>query len=746
MMHSQQYQLGRWLVCPKTNSIKNKSETRMLDNKSMQVLLLLIQEAGKVVTKETIFEQVWAGKFVAADILSVTISKIRKALDDSARNPIFIKTIPNEGYLLIAEVKKVETPYVSSMESATQQKFVAICCVLPILFLIWYFTQPDEKAEPQSVNVHSIAVLPFEDLSPLQDSQYFAEGLSDAIINQLSQVKSLKVISRYSSFLYRDNDSATEIGKALQVDAILDGHIQKMGEQTRIHVRIIGTHDGQLLWSKIYTGQSDTSFQLQDEVSASLSGVIDNTKSTHEKQRQDIDAQAYEWYLMGQYHWRQRTPDSLNKAVTYFEHSLALEPDYADAHIGLAISYAFLHTFGSWGEMEAINAALPHIEKALALKPNSPLALATQGMLLSDKAAATGNFALYRHAQDALSLSLEIENNATTHLWYSKLLNRLGKQSEAVAHLEQAIILNPLSAPLKRAMSFLLKSMGKQNSAQLIYQQALELDPDSGTQLLDAAKVNRHTQTSILAMANWHRQTPALFDVCSSIEVCEQQVLAYLSVGAEQAARVLLNRMEPLHGHFIHSLDMIALSESKNEAQILANIRNRVFRLPYSVAARLKLARAQYRAAQFEAAKNTLLQVYPSWQHDTLGRVEVSTDNYQSIILYAATLIQLHDTKRGLQLLRKVDNLLGQGEVFDKVQTQFSLAEVNALQGNHQRALNHLANALEMGWVESLNSQWWTLKNNHLLQSLQPLPEFQKLLAKHLETRKKLADRIDGLL
>jgi TolB-like protein len=115
--------------------------------------------------------------------------------------------------------------------------------------LVMYFTNIGSDSSKDQININSIAVLPFEDFSVMQDNQHFTDGLPDAIINQLSQIKQLKVISRYSSFTYRGNYNAAEIGQALQVETLLDGTVQIIGEQVRIIVRIFSTANGQQLWS-----------------------------------------------------------------------------------------------------------------------------------------------------------------------------------------------------------------------------------------------------------------------------------------------------------------------------------------------------------------------------------------------------------------------------------------------------------------------------------------------------------------
>lgn len=753
MEHSQQYQLGSWLICPQTNTITNKADAHSIDNKSMQVLLFLILHSGEQVTKGQIFEHVWKDSFVADDILSVAVSKIRKALGDNARSPTFIKTLPGVGYTLIAKVQKINKPKRARSNSIDFSRIYKPSITIGIITLLliatslaMYFINMDEGSAANQININSIAVLPFDDLSSTQDNQYFTDGLSDAIIDQLSQIKSLKVISRYSSFTYRGKYNATEIGQALQVDTLLDGSVQIMGGQVRINVRIFSTKNGQQLWSKTFDSDTQNSFKLQDNISATIQKIIQPGFSPSSKPVKTINTQAYEWYLMGQYHWRQRNPISLSKAVTYFKKSLELEPDYAAAHVGLGISYAFLHTYGSWDERRAIEAALPHIMKALTLQPNSATALAAKGMILSDKAkAGLGelNSSLYQQAEQAFIRSLELDNNATTHRWYSTLLSRLGRESQAIQHLNQAIELNPLSASLKRSFSKYLQSIGKPDSAQRMYQRALILEPDHFSHVIESTHVFRHSQKSIIALAEWQSANAELFTRCSSDEYCEQIVLAYLSIGAVDAANSVLAQMRGKHRHFRNSLNLIKLGSEEEEQKILA-IKERIsLNHPNNRSVLFNLAVAQFRAAKFSLAKTSLLQLYPNWRNKAdIGLNDITADNYLALVLYAATLSKLDEKEATALLLHKVQTFLKKDSVFDKIQAEFSLAEINAQLENTPQALHHLATALDMGWLESNNREWWSLQNNHLLQPLFEEPEFKLLLKQHQEKLNELREQV----
>ncbi len=754
---NRQYQLGSWIICPRTNTVTKKVDRHSIDNKSMQVLLFLIQHAGEQVTKDQIFKHVWKDSFVADDILSVAVSKIRKALGDNARSPTFIKTLPGVGYSLIAKVEAIdpadleqskETVPSSIYKSGISKLGISksslyistITFLLIATSLAMYFINTDEGSSTNQIasqlKINSIAVLPFNDLSAKKDNQYFTDGLSDAIINQLSQIKNLKVISRYSSFTYREKYNATEIGQALQVDTLLDGSVQTMGEQVRINVRIFSTKNGQQLWSKTFDSDTQNSFKLQDNISATIQEIIQPGFSPSSKPAETINAQAYEWYLMGQYHWRQRNPTSLSKAETYFKHSLELEPDYADAHVGLAITYAFFHHFANWSEMKAADKALPYIEKALSLKPNSPTALAAKGMILNLTTQV-------QQSQDAFLRSLELDDNATTHHWYSSLLKRLGKESQVIQHMNQAIALNPLSGSLKRSLSGYLGTIGKPDSAQRMYQRASILEPDHFSHVIDSSHVFRHTQKSIVAMAEWQVTNAELFINCSSDEYCEQVVLAYLSIGAIDTANNVLANMGPKHGHFLNSLDLIDLGINEKEQEILSIKERLALRFPNKRGVIFELAVAKFRTDKFGKAKSTLLELFPQWRNPASIRLnDITADNYRAMVLYAVTLLNLQEKEAAHILLQKIQTFLKQDKVFDKIQAEFTLAEINAQLENTPQSLLHLATALDMGWLETYDSEWWSLQNNHLLQPLRENSEFKLLLNQHQKQLSELREKV----
>ncbi|KTF16659.1 hypothetical protein ATS75_04200 [Pseudoalteromonas sp. H105] len=720
----------------------------------MQVLLFLIQKSGQNVTKEQIIAHVWNGSIVNEEILSVAISKIRKSLGDNARQPTFIKTIPNVGYCLVAAVKPLveKTPpleapsnTLSLQNNNHKHYFIGSTLLsLTIIFIVIFYQTYQESTHDGQVAISSIAVLPFEDLSEGQDNQYFSDGLSDSIINQLSQTKPLKVISRYSSFNFRGNRDPSTIGNSLKVEAFLDGSVQKSAEQIRVSVRIFSTFDGRLLWSKNFDSNNKDVFNLQDQISREVQSAIQPNSKPQLGTTRQINSQAYEWFLMAQYHWQQRTPASLSKAETYFKHSLELEPNYVDAYIGLAITYAQFHYHANWSAKESVYKGLPYIEQALALDPNSPRALAAKGMLLTLKGSySNATISIQNEAQDMFIRSLELEDNATTHHWYSSLLNNMGKKALVAKHMEHAIDLNPLSASLKITFSEYLAKRGKLDTAQKLFNRAQILEPDRDSSIIKSTHVFRNTPRSIIAIAEWHSRNSQLFEYCSSYEYCEQVIFSYLSIGQESEANKILARMPSKHQHFTDSLKLIdyGLTGKTNDAVLL--FENLSEKRPNNYKYKYSLAVAQFRAGLFEQAKSSTLKLYPNWSKSSLGLASiVNSDNYLALVLYGGILLELGEQEFATALLNNVSEFLKLNKVQDKAQAELTLAEINALLSNTTEAIKHLEKALNKGWLETYDREWWPLQDNHLLKSINSNPKFKNLIAEHSENLAKMSNQI----
>jgi tetratricopeptide (TPR) repeat protein len=451
---------------------------------------------------------------------------------------------------------------------------------------------------------------------------------------------------------------------------------------------------------------------------------------------------------MAKYHWQQKTPSSLSKAETYLKHSLELEPNYADAHVGLATTYALFYYYANWSRAEAITSALPHIQRALTLAPNSPTALATKGMLLTLKSSDSEDpMSDIAEARDAFLRSLALEENATTHHWYSILLKQLGEKALVLKHMEHAIGLNPLSASLKRIFSHYLAINGKLDTAQQMYQRALSLDPSHDSNIIESTYIFRNTPSSVKELAKWQSNHSELFEYCASDTYCEQVVFSYLSIGQDKEANKILARMRSKHRHFVDSLTLIdyGLNGETNSAMVLLEQLSQ--KHPNSYRYHNSLIHAQYRAGMYDQAKISMLKLYPEWQNDPVDNtIGVTTDNYLALILYGATLLHLNQQGYANHILNSVEQFLVLKTVQDKAQTEMALAQVNAQLNQPSKAIKHVRKALNLGWLETFDREWWTLQDSHLLKPIQNQTEFKMLVQKHQENVQALATQISDSL
>jgi adenylate cyclase len=234
---SREFWMGDWLVEPNLNSITRGNQRISVEPKVIEVLAYLAEYPGEVLSKEQIIQAVWPDIFVSNEVLRYSISELRRAFEDDARNPRIIQTISRRGYRLIAQVSP--------------------------------------KA-PTAKVAGSIAVLAFADLSPAKDQEYFCDGISDEIIDNLTCVKGLRVVSRTSSFAFKGkSEDVRTIGKKLGVTTVLEGSVRKAGTQVRISVQLISVEDGCHVWAERYDRELKDVFRVQDEIAGSIAAALE---------------------------------------------------------------------------------------------------------------------------------------------------------------------------------------------------------------------------------------------------------------------------------------------------------------------------------------------------------------------------------------------------------------------------------------------------------------------------------------
>jgi DNA-binding winged helix-turn-helix (wHTH) protein/TolB-like protein/Tfp pilus assembly protein PilF len=447
-----------------TGEVRKDGTKLPLQVQPFQVLAVLLKHSDELVTREQLRSQIWPqDTFVDSDhALNTAITKIRQALGDSAENPSFIETLPRKGYRFICPLT---TPVVPSPEhkiakgspstERTAQRFRQRAAWIGGAFLIlalggWLMWRSVRGGYGLSA-IRSIAVLPLEDVSSDATQEYFADGLTDELIADLGQIGSLRVISRTSVKRYKGaRKPLPEIARELDVDAVVEGTVLRSGDQVRITAQLIQARVDKHLWADTYQGDVRDVLGLQNQVASAIARQI-RVKLSPEQQAalqnvRAINPEAYEAYLRG-VSCQKRTVDGLHQKIGYFERALASQPDYADAHVGLADAYMFLGHMVALPPQEAFPRAKSEALKALQLDDSQAEAHELLG---------TVKFLYdwdFPGAEKEFQRSLVLNpNSADAHHYYADFLNAMGRSDEAIVEEIRIRQIDPLSVPWGVAM------------------------------------------------------------------------------------------------------------------------------------------------------------------------------------------------------------------------------------------------------------------------------------------------------
>jgi TolB-like protein len=325
------------LVSPNLNTVSRNGTSARLEPKVMDVLVCLAGHAGEMTAKEKLVQTVWPDTFVSDDALKHCISELRRVMEDDARESTIIQTIPKRGYRLVAAVVARNSP-------------------------------------APSVARDSVAVLPFINMSADPENEFFADGITEEIINALSQVEQLHVAARTSSFFFKGKHiDMRQIGEQLSVRTIVEGSVRKAGDRLRITAHLVNVADGYHLWSQRYDCGMEDIFAIQDEVARS---IVDRLRVTSKQDTQEplvrtgtTNLEGYQLYLKGRALLYQRGA-AIPRALECFKRAVNLDEEYGLAWAGLADSYTTLGYYGLTRPEVSLPAGTEAAQRAVELGPS----------------------------------------------------------------------------------------------------------------------------------------------------------------------------------------------------------------------------------------------------------------------------------------------------------------------------------------------------------------------------------------
>lgn len=470
----------------------------------MELLILLLQRRGELVSREEIAECLW-GKGVFLDIdhsINTAVRKIRVVLRDDPEKPRFVETVIGKGYRFAAPVRcsngesslKIQPPYVQPLPfpaQAAQSGFLfsekkavgvrlwlwlgaASLVAIFVVALALNHWRSSAATRPQPIR--SLAVLPLKNLSGDPTQEYFADGMTEALIGNLSRIHDLRVISRTSVMRLKDTrQTIPEIARALHVDAVLEGAVIRERNQIRIHAQLIRGVTDEHIWTGEYQREYQSILVLQDEVARTIAQRIELNLTPQDQlglaHFRAVDPEAHEDYLKGRYYFNQRTTDTLNRSIGYFRQAIALDPGYALPYCGLADAYALLGFRGGVPSKEALSQAKAAALKAIELDDT-----------LSDPHVSLA-FIAETHEWDWATAEREYKralqlnpDDARAHHWYAGYLTYVGRFDEGIAEEQRARDLDPLSLPINNALAGRLLVADRYDQALTQLRETLEMD------------------------------------------------------------------------------------------------------------------------------------------------------------------------------------------------------------------------------------------------------------------------------
>lgn len=477
--------------------------------KVFDTLVFLVENAGKVVSKDELLATIWADTIVEENNLTQNISSLRRVLGERPGEHRFISTIPGRGYKFVAEVSCPQAerptseteraeefsgesalediapsdagaaqgaPHLPASRSARPAVVVASAMlgiiVIAGAYILW--TRNPALGAP----IRSVAVLPFTNSSQMPDGEYLSDGIAENVINGLSRLASLKVMSRNSTFRFRgDQANIREIGAQLDVDAVVTGDVRQVGSDFVINVSLIDARDDRQIWGNQYRKSSNDLIGAQNEIAEAVAKNLRLKLTEADTQRlakrDTQNPEAWQLYQRGRFHVFRLTPSEVKKGIDYFEQAIEIDPTYALAYSGISDAYRSLAIGSEMSPVEHLSRSKVAAIRAIELDESLSEGHSSLGMTIF-----WGDWnwlAAEEHYRRALELN---PSNTMAHLFYAHLLSNLGRHAEAAAEMKLARDLDPLF-PFGNALEgqFLVHA-GQTDAGLQQLQKTIELAPN----------------------------------------------------------------------------------------------------------------------------------------------------------------------------------------------------------------------------------------------------------------------------
>lgn len=525
------YEFGPFRLDPAEHVLLRDGEAVPLRPKEFDVLLALVGNHRHVLTKEELLEAVWPNQFIEEGNLNRQISTLRRVLGDTSDEPQYVQTVPKVGYRFVASVREIvardavvvelrdqssdlvierhtvarivteedEAKDVRDLEpvfepaallttgkkerriSRTQRLALSIAGVL-LVSLTLALVYSRNLRKPRETNaaplVRSLAVLPFKPIGTADDDEYLGLGMADALITKLSGIREINTrpTSAVRKYGAKDQDPVAA-GRELGVEAVIEGSVQRLGDQVRVTVQLISVRDRAPVWAEKFDEPYTNIFAVQDRISEQVAQALRVSVSSAEKElltkHYTENSEAYQLYLKGRYFWNKRTGDGLKKGISYFNEAVEKDPSYALAYAGLADSYSLLSDYNELPPKQAYPEARKAVMRALEL--DEQLAEGHATLAFINTTYDWDWLGAEREYRRAIELN---PNYETAHQWYAEYLSGMGRHEEALAEIRRAKEINPVSLIINAVEAWILYHARQYDAAIAQGQKVVEMDPN----------------------------------------------------------------------------------------------------------------------------------------------------------------------------------------------------------------------------------------------------------------------------
>jgi DNA-binding winged helix-turn-helix (wHTH) protein/TolB-like protein/Tfp pilus assembly protein PilF len=563
----QTYEFGPYRIDTAERLLHRSGELIPLPPKVAGTLLALVQSAGRMVDKSDLLKAVWPDTFVEEGALTRNISLLRKTLGDTGEQAAYIETIPKRGYRFVAPVRTLagaETETQDNPITAEPQPpasklpptskippkwmiAAGVLLLVPLGFVAKFMAggTATRAAVPSIAPTTALAVLPFRSTEKDASQDYFAEGMTDALITRLTNVRGLRVISLAADGgELKDADAWTAVLRDQSVNRVLTGTVFRSGGRVRINAQLKDPSTRTVHWANSYERDFQDVLALESEVAEAIASEVqvNITVKDRERLRQQHppDPEALDAYLRGRYFWNRRTEEGLRRAVQYFQQAIAADPTYALAYTGLADSYSLLGSVGTDGmpPTKAMPLAKSAALKALELDPD--LAEGHTSLAYVKLSYDWDLPGADREFTRALELS---PNSATAKHWYSHYFMAAGNLGKATQEMREALQLEPLSPSINIGIGWCLYYSRQYDQAIEQFRSVTESDPSLplAHQTLGMA----YQQKGLFEQAIEEYKRAAAFSNNSPASVASL-ASAYASAGKPVESRQELERLEEM--------------------------------------------------------------------------------------------------------------------------------------------------------------------------------------------------------